>query len=409
MAWKSGKSKKNPWAERHPVTGQIKRFRTERDAIRWKVDEEKAWKNRKPGGELTIGALRDRYLKSIKTELVEKSQKDKKRGFTRLLEFVDETVAIERPGERLVFSEIEPVLRETDPVSVLSEDIVDSFMAWAAENHRGGGANNYRKALGSAWTYGMDIRLIPRIVNPWHATPKKRVVKRPKVVPSYEDFLKVVNAVKFRQDQIMLWTYFYTGARMDELFRAVWDDIDFKNKRIRLWSMKNPDGEYRQGWVNLTTENYKLLKEQHKATGHQEYVFLTQTTKKSYSERRHFMDQACDRAGVTRFGLGSLRNLSASILLLEGADPVEIMRHCRHDHVTTTMKYIRDLREEMDQKASINSILESKYSPSDSNLVKPAAAQPQGKNVIQFPGAKKKSSTPSKKSQWSKKDVAGKE
>jgi integrase len=45
-----------------------------------------------------------------------------------------------------------------------------------------------------------------------------------------------------KEDRIMLLCYLHTGARRDEIFRLQWEDIDFANSKITLWTRKRKYG-----------------------------------------------------------------------------------------------------------------------------------------------------------------------
>jgi integrase len=57
------------------------------------------------------------------------------------------------------------------------------------------------------------------------------------------------------------------------------------------------------------------------------------------------MRRLCKRAGVDRFGFHGIRHLCASILAAKGVPLVDIQDHLRHDHLSTTERYIHKIKE----------------------------------------------------------------
>lgn len=57
----------------------------------------------------------------------------------------------------------------------------------------------------------------------------------------------------------------------------------------------------------------------------------------------HFMRAFCAKANVKRFGLYAIRHLSAVILYKEGEEISTIQKILRHQHATTTDRYLISL------------------------------------------------------------------
>ena len=55
----------------------------------------------------------------------------------------------------------------------------------------------------------------------------------------------------------MLLAFLHLAARRGEVFRLTWDDVDFRNNQIRLWTRKRRGGDLEFDWLPMT----KMLKE----------------------------------------------------------------------------------------------------------------------------------------------------
>ncbi len=90
--------------------------------------------------------------------------------------------------------------------------------------------------------------------NPFKAVERFGEDKRPRYVPSEEDFWKVFQAAETEQDRAMLLAYLHTAARRSEVLNPRWDDLDFANSRLRLWTKKRQGGGREFDWIPMTAD-----------------------------------------------------------------------------------------------------------------------------------------------------------
>jgi integrase len=216
----------------------------------------------------------------------------------------------------------------------------------------GNAANKDRKNLVAAWNWGKEY-MEPRLpeFNPcW--IKKMPEVRHPRYIPPEENFWKVYDVAE-GQDQVMLLTFLYTAGRRSEIFRLKWEDVDFKNKTIGLWTRKRVGGDFEYDKIPLAAELEKSLWwwNENRPLKETPYVFVcldeTEFTKEYYGKpfriRQHFMKKLCDKADVKHFGFHSIRHLTASILYHKGYSLAVIQDVLRHRSPTTTNRYLKKL------------------------------------------------------------------
>lgn len=174
--------------------------------------------------------------------------------------------------------------------------------------------------------------------------------KAPKLpyAPTNTDFNKVLNVVK-GQDYLMLKFFELTGARAKEVFMQKWSDILFDQDLIYIWSSKRTPEEKELDYIPMDAELKELLLEwKENQPMETEYVFVNDDPKskgydKPFKDRRRFMRNACEQAGVPYFGFHSIRRLTAMQLLDAGHPMSHIQRILRHKSENTTAQYLIDI------------------------------------------------------------------
>lgn len=222
--------------------------------------------------------------------------------------------------------------------------LVRHFQSQAGKRS-GNAANKDRKNLAAAWSWGVKFMGLPA-ENPFLRVPRQSEERFPRRVPTLAEFWAVYAVATTGQDKRMLLLYLYSGARRAELFRLRWRDVDFEIGRIQLFTKKTAGGSWRADWVFLTEEGLQALREQQgefydTLDG---FVFRSPDRGGPFQYRLQWLRRLCDRAGVPRFGFHGIRHLCASILASRGVPLPDIQAHLRHEHMTTTQRYIHSLQ-----------------------------------------------------------------
>jgi integrase len=209
-------------------------FLKKKDAKAWEVKTAKEFVEDPVGMEASTVYLiewANNYLDYAKDAFSEKTYKEKRSVFRNFFKYVDKDT----------------------PVTSLTKQKVMLYMTERKKESSGNAANKDRKNLVAAWNWGKEY-MEPRLpeFNPcW--IKKMPEVRHPRYIPPEEDFWKVYDAAK-GQDQVMLLTFLYTAARRSEIFRLKWDDVDFENKTIGLWTRKRDGGDFEYDKIPLAAE-----------------------------------------------------------------------------------------------------------------------------------------------------------
>lgn len=143
-----------------------------------------------------------------------------------------------------ISADIDTMYSAVDP-STLVKDVTRGMILQHLKNQTqeltGYAANKDRKHLIAAWNWGLKyIEQFPS-GNPCFVDrfPEKRLRR---YVPPESDFWKVLASVEDKQDRAMLLSYLHMAARRNEIFQLRWEDIDFGEQQIRLYTRKRKDG-----------------------------------------------------------------------------------------------------------------------------------------------------------------------
>lgn len=269
------------------------------------------------------------YLDDCKERFVFKTYDEKQSVFKRFFKEVDADMSI---------YDITP-------------GIVSNFLIEQKKARSGVASNKDRKNLLAGWNWGIMF-MTPNLPkdNPFQI-PKMPEVRKPRYVPSEEDFWKIYSVAE-GQDQVMLLTFLHLACRRGEAFRMRWDDVNFKDKLLRLWTRKRLNGTFEYEWLPMTMELKKsLLWWKENCPIEREHIFVCLDNTKFCEEyyggpftvRQHFMRRLCEKAKVKPFGFHAIRHLTASILYHKGYDLSVIQAILRHKSPTTTNRYLKSI------------------------------------------------------------------
>jgi len=343
MPYKDKSSTTAPWIGQVKINGKKLKHRcqTRKEAVEWEATQRQKTEIRDLETH-TISLLEwaSAYLDFSKQKFVKLTFEEKVRAFRDLFAGgIDPQKAV---------SDLKPY------------ELLKHFQV-QAEKRSGNAANKDRKNLSAAWNWGRNYIELP-FENPFQRVSKQGEVRMCRRVPSLAEFNRAYEACTEPQDKRMLTCYLYSAARRAELFQLRWIDVDFINGRILLHWKKNKLGTVKNAWLSMTEEAMQALREQHRETGSCKWVFVEPGTDHPYQYRLQWLRRLCTRAKVERFGFHGIRHLCASILAGKGVPLVDIQNHLRHDHLSTTEKYIHQIKESrsvLDALTGLNGVFSS--------------------------------------------------
>jgi integrase len=177
------------------------------------------------------------------------------------------------------------------------------------------------------------------------------VEKKLKYVPEPEDVESVL-AFANQDTRDYLIAIRDTMARVSEINRLIWDDVDLKRKYVVLYTRKKRGGHLTPRKVPMTKRLFEVM--QRRAESKRRNIpwvfFFEKRDRKTgkvvvapYKDRRDILKSLCHKAGVRRFGFHALRHAGASMLDGLGVPIGTIQRILGHENRTTTEIYLHSI------------------------------------------------------------------
>ena len=210
-------------------------------------------------------------------------------------------------------------------------------------------ANKDLRYLRATFNYGVRKKLISN--NPTDGIDFFPVEKKVKYVPPNEDIDKVI-AVAEPDEQDFLIAIRETMARVSEINRLKWEDINFEGRFIILYTRKKKGGHLTPRKIPMTQTLYEVLKQRYeKQDKIKPWVFWHRywSRKKGcfvegpYGDRKKLMKRLCEKAGVRYFRFHPLRHAGASVMDSNNVPMGAIQRILGHENRKTTEIYLHSI------------------------------------------------------------------
>ena len=163
-----------------------------------------------------------------------------------------------------------------------------------------------------------------------------------------EDINKVI-ACANQDTQDYLTTIGDTMARVGEVNRLTWDDVDLVRRHVVLYTRKKRGGHLTPRKVGMTDRLHEILARRF-AERNPNYPWVFWHTYKNgkkevgpYKDRREIIKRLCDKAGVRPFGYHALRHAGASIMDNANVPIGAIQKILGHENRTTTEIYLHSI------------------------------------------------------------------
>jgi len=226
-------------------------------------------------------------------------------------------------------------------------------------------ANKELRHLKALFNWGLKNEFIAS--NPAVNVAMMRIEKKTKRIPTQDEINKVFEAATTEQRDY-LWCLRETLGRSREINGLTWDDVDFNNKTVTLYTRKKKHGTKTPRIIPMTNMLFNVLSERFsKREDSIPWVFWHSYRSRKeneiivapYQDRKKFMRTLCTKAKVPYFRFHPLRHAGASlmdsanipiasiqeILGHECRKTTEIYVHANEGNKTAIMKIYEDARE----------------------------------------------------------------
>jgi len=210
--------------------------------------------------------------------------------------------------------------------------------------HSNNNYNVHRKDLMAFFQYARKVlKVIPQ--NPVAEIGKLPSNPKPKIIPSEEQILKLIMAADPETERPLLLTLLHTAARIDEILRLTWQDVNFSSKTLTRYTRKRKGGVYEPITIPMNRDLFEVMKKKWETREQDHWVFYNKKTDNRYMNRPKMMKSLCKKAGIDPpFGFHTIRHFMASYLAdNEKVSKKSIQSLLGHKSLTTTEIYLHSI------------------------------------------------------------------
>jgi len=233
---------------------------------------------------------------------------------------------------------------EDKPISDIKPLDIEEYLDLRFETVSGKSANRDLREINTLFNWLIRKKYI--IENPATSIERYKEESFLKYVPPQEDVNNVMLAANEKEYDI-LQSIYHTGARAIEIRRLQWEDINFKNRTIKLWTRKRKTGSLEADELFINTILYEVLNTLYKNRDkYSPYVFPNKSGGRfSKYTMDNIMPKLCERAGVKSFGFNAIRHHVASLMVAGNElSLADVQKQMRHKRATTTDNYIKSFQ-----------------------------------------------------------------
>ena len=240
-------------------------------------------------------------------------------------------------------------------------------------------ANKELRYLRALFNFAMQRKRGWISENPTEGIEFLPVEKGIKYVPPKHDVFGVILAAE-PDTQDYLWTIALTMGRMSEINRLTWQDVNFEERYVVLYTRKKKGGHLTPRKVPMPDKLYEILSTRYASRDKRKlWVFWhrywdrqkKEWVEGPYKDRKRIMKSLCRRAGVRYFRFHALRHFGASILDHGKARLGSIQRILGHEHRTTTEIYLHSIGEaEREAMKTLDQEIQDSHTDSHTEKIK---------------------------------------
>jgi len=233
----------------------------------------------------------------------------------------------------------------------ITPDMIQTFLYKRNKDVSPFAANRDLRTLRAMFNFGMHPSRAWVEKNPTHGIAFFPVEKRIKYVPSKEDVIRVILAADLKTRDY-LWSIILTMARMGEINRLTWQDVNFDQRYVVLYTRKKRGGHLTPRKIPMPDRLFVILSRRYANRDKKKpWVFWHRYwdrrskswIEKPYRDRSQVMKYLCIKADVKYFRFHALRHFGASILDQANIPLGSIQRILGHESRTTTEIYLHSI------------------------------------------------------------------
>lgn len=302
---------------------------------------------------ITFSQIAIKYLDYSERRHTSQTYKTKEMVVRKMIDHLDDFVVAEEIGDHLL--------------NVVNPNDIESYLKTRPSNHN---YNVHYIEVHALFNHCIKKNLCPG-PNPCTGIEKMPETQPEKYIPSEEDILKVFMVAG--EDRPLLLVLFHTLARIAEILKLKWSDVNFSKKTIRLWTRKRKGGNLEYNDLPMNTDLHNILYDLWEAREQESWVFFNKRAGTRYLRRPKLMPGLCKAAEVTPFGFHSIRHFAASHLAdQEKVSKKAISGLLRHKNLSTTEIYLHSIDESQRAAAEALKNFSPKAFPEKTPRKKPA-------------------------------------
>ena len=234
------------------------------------------------------------------------------------------------------------------PVVIITTKQISDYLNARTVTDGGKAANRDLRDLKALYNWGLRQEIIEGR-NPCNAIQKYPEEPYRPYVPPPEDIDKVCLAATI-DERDFLDAIYHLLARKGEVTRLTWEDLNFEQQWVRLYTRKRRGGELQEDYLPMNDTLYQVLFSRWKRRDKSSPRVFQFTQK----QLRYMMEELCKRAKVKPFGFHAIRHHVSSVLNDSGkASMKQIQKLLRHRRQSTTENYLHSIEGSLYQVAKI--------------------------------------------------------
>ncbi|MCE5333672.1 MAG: site-specific integrase [Desulfobacteraceae bacterium] len=195
-------------------------------------------------------------------------------------------------------------------IRAITPQMIHEYLNTRPSNHN---YNVHRKELSAFFTFVVEQLKVMNHSPVWDLEKMPEEVKR-KDIPSQEEFLKILQASN-KDERPLLIVLVHTLARIDEILRLTWKDVNFENRIVTLWTRKRKGGNLEPRDIYMNDDLYGTLYSMWKRRVQNNLVFWNKKTETRFTRRPKLMKSLCKRAKIGQdYGFHEIRHFIATYL-----------------------------------------------------------------------------------------------